>query len=158
MDQEVVIQMTTTSTPAEARTAKPRVVASAWRAFAIVVAVLLLGACAGLVFLWQGGTGTDNGSFPIGTLEDPNGQVHVTFNEDGTGRWFEVDSWEVPISYTVQGNLFTETTFDYPSGVQVPATYYWDYRDGQLTFRLWGEDPRPHRLQVYTGGPYTLVE
>jgi hypothetical protein len=121
--------------------------------------MLLAAAVAGLVLLWQSDTGSGSAGFPTGTFADANGVVLVEFAGDGTGVWFsEAEGWEVPITYAVNGDLFTEMTFDYPGGAQTPATYTWTYVDGELAFELWGEDLRPHRNEVYTGGPYLLVE
>lgn len=104
--------------------------------------------------------------FPTGTFESASGVVAVEFREDGTCRWYsqryvatdkggpEVEGWEVPCKYGVNGNLFSEMTFQYPTGRQVPATYYWTFDGKNLTFQLWGEDLRPHRKFNYDGQTY----
>jgi hypothetical protein len=58
----------------------------------------------------------------------------------------------------VNGDLYTEMTFEWPVGAQVPATYYWSFDGKNLTFQLWGEDLRPHRKSVYDGETYIRAE
>jgi hypothetical protein len=97
--------------------------------------------------------------FPTGSFVSANGVVMVEFNEDGTGRWYsEAERWEVPIKYAANGDLYTEMTFEWPSGSQVPATYYWTYDGKNLTFELWGEDMRPHRKLLMDGQTLTKVK
>lgn len=110
--------------------------------------LMLLGGLSGAVLAQS--EGSDAGAFPTGTfvsLENPD-HTHE-FNEDGTGRAFVVNEWEVHINYGVHRDLWTEMTFEYPGseadGSQTPATYYWDWDGEHLTFELWGEDLRPHR-------------
>ncbi len=93
--------------------------------------------------------------FPTGTFVSTNGTPAVEFYEDGTGSW---TTWNLPFKYAVNGDLYTEMTFEYPSGLQVPATYYWTYDGENLTFELWGEDMRPHRQSVYEGHTYIKSE
>lgn len=97
--------------------------------------------------------------FPTGIFEGESGSVSVEFRSDGSGRWFSGgQGWEVPFNYGVNGDLFTEMTFEWPSGSQMPATYYWTYDGKVLSFKLWGEDARPHRQQVYEGDVYVKTD
>jgi hypothetical protein len=64
----------------------------------------------------------------------------------------------VPCQYGVNGDLYTEMTFEWPTGRQVPATYYWSFDGKNLNFQLWGEDLRPHRKEVYDGETYIKAE
>jgi uncharacterized protein (TIGR02246 family) len=91
------------------------------------------------------------GGFPTGTFVSASGRTKGEFHADGTCRWYsDVEVWEVPCKYAVNGNLYTEMTFEWGTGVQAPATYYWTYDGEKLTFELWGEDVRPHRKSVYS--------
>ena len=136
-------------------------VSSAWRTLAIVLGVVLLIGGVGLV-LWQvssNGETSDLSSgetsdFPTGTFTNATTGDTVVFNEDGTCLWYA--GGQIHCTYAVNGDLYTEMTFVWQDGVQVPATYYWAYDGEKLTFELWGEDLRPHRRQVY-GRTYTHV-
>lgn len=120
------------------------------------VILVLLG---GLGVAAQSGE-SDRVAFPTGTFIATDGHHEaVEFNTDGTCRWFSPrDRWSMACTYASNGNLFTEMTFDYPSGPQVPATYYWDHDGERLSFELWGEDMRPSRLASYADHTYSLVE
>jgi hypothetical protein len=132
-------------------------VSSAWRTLAIVLGVVLLIGGVGLV-LWQVSSNGETSDFPTGTFASESTTVAVEFSEDGTCRWYsDGEGWEVPCRYAVNGDLYTEMTFEYPSGSQVPATYYWAYDEENLTFELWGEEMRPHRQEVY-GDTYVAAE
>ncbi len=63
----------------------------------------------------------------------------------------------VPCTFGVNGKYFSETTFEDPSGAQVPATYNWSFDGEQLTFERWGIDKRPDRQSVYADHVYTPV-
>jgi hypothetical protein len=84
--------------------------------------------------LWQGSSDCETSGFPTGS---------------------DAQGWEVPCKYAVNGDLYTEMTFEWASGAQVPATYYWTYDGENLTFELWGEDMRPSRKSSYG---HTLVK
>jgi len=122
-----------------------------------IAAIVVLGA---MMLVVAGCTsGGDTTEFPTGTFVSASGIIAVEFHEDGTCRWYsDAEEWEVPCKYAVNGDLYTEMTFEWPSGPQVPATYYWTYDGENLTFELWGEDMRPHRKSVYDGQTYTKVE
>ena len=99
---------------------------------------------------------SDTMAFPTGTLV-ANEVLHVwvEFDEDGTCGWHEY-SRDVPCIYAVRGDLFTEMAFEWPSGVQAPGTYYWDYDGERLAFEVWGEDPnwrRYNKLSNHTFRP-----
>lgn len=91
--------------------------------------------------------------FPTGTFESASGTDEVEFREDGTCLWSD----GVVCKYAVNGNLYTEMTFVWPTGPQVPATYYWTFDGKNLTFQLWGLDYRPHRRKAYNGQTYLLT-
>ena len=124
-----------------------------WTAFAAVLA-LIVGVFGGWL-IWAGDddstAGTPiTGDFPTGTYEIPGATVN--FNDDGTCLFTGTgsDPWTMDCTFSVNGDLYTETTFDYPDGAQVPASYYWTDNDGELTFEVWGEDPRPSRAGAYS--------
>jgi len=121
------------------------------------VIVVLLGGLGGAVMAQS--EESDAMAFPTGTLVAVETPDHaVEFNEDGTGRWFSYgEGWEVPDTYAVNGDFYTEMAFDDLDGRQVPATYYWDFDGEHLSFELWGEDLRPHRNSVMTGNTWRLV-
>ena len=123
------------------------------RTLRLVLAVLVTGALLGGAVTAQSEE-SEALVFPTGTfvsVENPS--LGLEFNEDGTGLVFAVESWEVVTRYGVSGDLWTEMTSEYPGsefdGSQTPATYYWDFDGEHLTFELWGEDLRPHRISVY---------
>ena len=113
----------------------------------LLVATLIFTACVSST------VGTSG--FPTGRFVSASGTPTVEFYEDGTGNWV---SWDLPFKYAVNGDLYTEMTFEWPSGPQVPATYYWTYDGENLTFELWGEDMRPQRQSVYEGETYIKSE
>ncbi len=97
--------------------------------------------------------------FPTGTFEATSGSSGVEFNEDGTCRHYALSGgWSVPCTYAINNDLFTEMTFEAPTGVQAPATYYWAFDGEFLTFELWGEDVRPFRQQVYADQVFAKAE
>jgi hypothetical protein len=117
-----------------------------------LIVVVVLGAVG--VVLWQGSgdSEAETSDFPTGTFVSTSTTEAVEFNEDGMCRWFsDEQGWEVPCKYAVNGDLYTEMTFEYPGSPQVPATYYWSYDGENLTFELWGQDPNQSRLESYTG-------
>jgi hypothetical protein len=157
----------TEANDAQADPAKNSINLNRWLARA--VAVLVAAVIALVILLITDGdngnssitvTGPDTVSavFPTGTYEATNGYSGVEFSEDGTCRHFALPSgWEVPCTYAVNDDLFTETTFEYQGGVQAPVTYFWAFDGVNLTFELWGEDVRSHRQQVYAQ-VFTKVE
>ena len=84
------------------------------------------------------------------------------FNEDGTWAWFAGDM-EVPTvtgTYSVDGNLYTETSSD-PSSDHAcpsPATYRWNFDGQNLSFALHGQDNCSGRRMVYDGRTYVRSE
>jgi hypothetical protein len=62
----------------------------------------------------------------------------------------------VSCKYAVNADLYTEMTFVYNTGPQVPATYYWTFDGSYLTFQLHGKDLRNHRRSVM-GQTYLFV-
>ena len=97
--------------------------------------------------------------FPIGVFRSANGKVAVEFREDGVSSWYsESEGWRVSGRYGVNGDLFSEMSFYFDTGLQVPVTYYWTFDGEKLRFRLWGEDLRPHRKSVIDGQTYRFSE
>lgn len=130
-------------------------VSAVWMWLAVGSMVALVVGGVGVV-VWQGADVASD--FPTGTFVS-DGHEAVEFNEDGTCRWYsETQGWQVPCRYAVNGDLFTEMTFVWPDGAQVPATYYWTYDGEHLTFELWGEDMRPHRNEVYEHRTLTKID
>ena len=118
------------------------------RTWSIVVVCVLLAAA-----VTACGNDDDAGEFPTGTFYAPGGVEGIDFNDDGTCRNFhDVDGWELPCKYAVNGDLYTEMWFDWPEGPKFPATYFWSYDGESLTFELWGQDDNEFRLAFYTGG------
>ena len=89
-------------------------------------------------------TATSAPSFPTGTFVVDGDDTTLILRPDGT-----CDRAGVPCTFGVTGMLFSEMTFDDPSGPQKPATYDWAFDGEQLTFELWGEDQRTDREAVY---------
>lgn len=81
--------------------------------------------------------------FPTGVFETKDG-IRLELRPDGS-----CVRAGVACTYGVNGGLFSEMSSESSSEPQVPATYRWDYEDGQLTFELWGVDARPDRSTVY---------
>ena len=141
----------------DVRCSEPKRVSPAWRTLSIVLMTVFILVGAGIL-VWRS-LSAPKEDFPVGTFESASGTTMVEFQDDGFCRWYSAGgSWEVPCTYAVRGDLFTEMMFEWPTGVQAPATYYWTYEGDELSFELWGEDLRPHREFVYTDGPYTRVE
>ena len=84
----------------------------------IVVALLLVTT---LVVTGCVSSASSRSGFPTGRFVSTSGTPTVEFYEDGTGSWA---TWNLPFRYAVNSNLYTEMTFEWPSGPQVPATYY----------------------------------
>jgi hypothetical protein len=89
-------------------------------------------------------TVTSVASFPTGTFVADMDDTTLILRPDGT-----CDRAGVPCTFGVTGNVYSEMTFEDPSGPQVPATYYWTFKGGQLTFEPWGPDQRPDRRATY---------
>jgi hypothetical protein len=82
--------------------------------------------------------------FPTGTFVADEDGLTLEFRADGTCL-----RAGVPCTYVVRADAYTETTFDDPTGEQVPATYIWDYDGERLAFERWAHDLRPERQDVY---------
>jgi hypothetical protein len=52
--------------------------------------------------------------------------------------------------YGINGKLFSEMTFKWSSGLQVPVTYLWEFDGTRLHFTPFGLDLRDHRKYVYS--------
>ena len=99
--------------------------------------------------------------FPTGTFvaDFAHADRYLEFTADGVCRWVALDGfWERPCTYATSGDLFTEMTFEWPDGPQVPATYYWEWDGELLSFELWGEDLQASRYGTYALHPLRLVE
>jgi hypothetical protein len=82
------------------------------------------------------------------------------FNEDGIWAFF-VDNREVPAvsgTYSVDGNLYTETSSDLPACPSFPATYTWAFDGQNLSFELHGTDECGIRRFHYDGRTYIRLE
>jgi hypothetical protein len=96
--------------------------------------------------------------FPTGTFfhKHPTTYCVWQFNEDGTWAFYwKVLSTDVskrtPFgrgTYTVDGNLYTDTTTDWPD-CPWPVTYTWTFDGLTLAFQVVGEDKCPDRQQTY---------
>jgi len=91
-------------------------------------------------------------AFPTGTFVADEDGLTLEFRADGTCQ-----RAGVPCAYGVTKNLFSEMTFEDPSGEQLPGTYYWDFDGELLTFEPWGEDRRPDRQTTYAGHTFRPV-
>jgi len=102
----------------------------------------------------------EDGEFPTGIFESAEGSegiIEYEFREDGSGLARSLrDGWQVPFKFGVNGDLYSEMTFEYPGGKQVPATYHWTFDGNELTFQLWGNDLRPHRNFCLAKHPYYI--
>jgi hypothetical protein len=145
--------MRTEEGPSETRDKR---VSAAWMWLAVGLMVVLVVGAVG-VAPWQGGDDGEASGFPTGTFVA--GGESVEFNEDGTCRWFATNGgWELPCKYAVNGDLYTETWFDWPGyGPEghFPATYYWTFDGANLAFELWGHDANSSRRASYA---QTLVK
>ncbi len=97
-------------------------------------------------------TFSEGTEFPTGIFKRTS--TTIEFHKDGTCLWSSLTGWEVPCKYGVNGNLYSEMTFEYGDGPQVPVTYYWTFDGEKLTFRLMGVDLRDHRRAVTNGKSY----
>ena len=101
----------------------------------------------------------DETAFPTGTFVAAEwSNRFVEFNQDGTCRWAHIQETPMDCTYAVDGDLYTETSYEsddvkhYP-----PATYHWEYDGEYLTFELRGEDPHVWRRAIYQEQPYRHV-
>lgn len=99
--------------------------------------------------------------FPTGTFVAAEWSPRaVEFRDDGTCLWLYAPGVEsgMPCTYSVEGDLFTETSYESNTRQQHPAaTYRWALDDDLLSFELVGEDPSPHRRAFYEEQPYRFV-
>lgn len=91
-------------------------------------------------------------AFPTGTFVAEEDDLTLEFRADGSCQ-----RPAVPCTYGVTQNVFSEMTFEDPSGEQVPGTYHWDFDGEHLTFEPWGSDQRPSRQEVYAGHTFRPV-
>lgn len=96
--------------------------------------------------------------FPTGKFEHVGGHYVIEFREDGTSVWYtERQGGSYPTRYGVSGNYYAEMIFSYPSGRQVPGTYFWNYDGELLTFQVWGKDLRSTRFGMIHGQSYRFI-
>jgi hypothetical protein len=98
--------------------------------------------------------------FPIGRFVHENHKDWIfQFNEDGTWLYYfeDLTSPEVKGTYSIDGNLYTETSANDPA-CPFPATYKWTYDGLKLTFNLVGEDKCEGRKSAYDGQTYVKSE
>ncbi len=96
-------------------------------------------------------TVSERPAFPTGVFETEGG-IRLELRPDGS-----CVRAGVACTYGVNGGLFSEMSSESSSEPQVPATYRWDYEDGQLTFELWGIDERSDRSDVYEEHVFTPI-
>ena len=103
---------------------------------------------------------SDAMAFPTGAFEATDGHHEsVEFHADGSCRWSSLkQEWSFPCAYTVNGDLYTEMSYESSMAYKYPATYYWDYDGEELTFELWGEDSNSSRYGSYANHAYSLAE
>ena len=108
-----------------------------------------------LLFLASCSTPTFD-EFPTGKFvhEQINSRA-FQFNEDGTWGFFagKVELPTLKGTYSVDGNLYTDTSADYPE-CPFPGTYTWTYDGKNLAFQLFGEDKCEVRKADYDGQTY----
>lgn len=99
-------------------------------------------------------------AFPTGAFEATDGHHEsAEFHADGSCRWSSLEQeWSFPCAYAVNGDLYTEMTYESSMEYKYPATYYWDYDGEELTFELWGEDSNSSRYGSYANHAYSLAE
>ena len=94
--------------------------------------------------------------FPTGRFIHENHKNWVfQFNPDGTWLYFygNLEAPEVEGTYSVDGNLYTETSASDPA-CPFPASYTWSYDGQNLTFQLVGEDKCDPRKSAYDSQTY----
>ena len=105
--------------------------------------------------------------FPIGAfVSATDDTITLGFREDGNGyRGYasegagDVVHYKYQIKYAVNGNLYTEMTFEGPGfRPKTPATYYWSYDGETLSFTRWSDDERPTRRETYEDHTYIRKE
>ncbi len=97
-------------------------------------------------------TAIEGSTFPTGTFVAEDEDLTLEFRADGT-----CERAGTPCTYGVLGVIFSEMTFEDPSGPQVPATYLWRFDGEQLTFEPRDHDPRPGRRDTYLDHVYRPV-
>jgi hypothetical protein len=97
------------------------------------------------------------GSFPTGLfVANEDGDWSVEFREDGTCRWLDPDRQEITCKFAVNGDLYTEMSFEpWDMAVKTPATFSWEWDGQTLSFERW-EDAIPPRLS-YTDHTFRLI-
>jgi hypothetical protein len=101
----------------------------------------------------------EGAEFPTGAFEHIGGHWVGEFREDGSSFWYSKrDPYDFNSKYGVNGNLWSEMHFSYPTGRQVPATYFWHYDGEILYFQLWGVDYRSERVGYLSEGTYRFIE
>ncbi len=97
-------------------------------------------------------------AFPIGHLEPTDGhRESVRFDADGTCASFG-PGWEMPCTYAINGNLFTETSYEGSMRYKFPATYRWDWDGERLSFEPWSRDDVEPRVAAYADRVYERAE
>jgi len=99
--------------------------------------------------------------FPTGTFVASEWSPRaVTFRDDGTCHWDFTPGVGagMPCTYAVDGDLYTETGYEWEATKQhAPATYRWTYDGDLLTFELVGEDQFTYRRAQYEEQAYRFV-
>ena len=127
----------------------------------LITTVLLAASIVGAGLAGQRLLAAEDSDFPSGTFVAAEWSPRaVTFHDDGTCHWDFAPGVEagMPCTYAVDGELYTETSYEWQSPNQYPpATYRWAFDGEQLTFELVGEDPSRYRRALYEEQPYRLV-
>jgi len=103
---------------------------------------------------------TQSLEFPTGTFVAAEwSDRFLEFNDDGTCRWTHPKDRQVRVcTYVVDGDLFTEATYEWEAPKQYPpATYRWEYDGEHLSFELVGDDASSWRRATYQEQPYRYV-
>jgi hypothetical protein len=101
----------------------------------------------------------EGAEFPTGVFEHVDGYWIGEFREDGSAFWYNTRSpGDFTTTYGVNGNLWSEMKFSYPTGRQVPATYFWHYDGEILYFQVWGVDYRSERAGYFNEGEWRFIE
>ena len=97
--------------------------------------------------------------FPTGKFVHETVKTWIfQFNEDGTWLYyFDSTLPEVEGTYSIDGNLYTETSVNDPD-CPFPATYKWTYDGLKLIFTLVGEEKCGPRKGAYDGQAYIKSE
>lgn len=125
--------------------------------YILIVGLMLLS----LILAACGSASFEKSSFPTGKFVwAGSDSVGIYLNEDNTYSGFyygeEVDKG----TYTVKGNLYTQTSDapNLPAECAAPATYEWSFDGANLKFKLHGEDKCDIRRESFDGQTFVLTK